>query len=132
MGKMCLKVEIARRAKLFELELIIIRSERSVTTLLGRNWLDVLFSDWRKAFELKSVESDVLAELQKKFPCTINASNESIKGFEANLVLKEDYCPIFHKAYSVPFTLQRKVEEELNKMVEEVPSRQKLMRTDKN
>ena len=38
---------------------------------------------------------------------------------EANLVLKEDYCPIFHKAYSVPFTLQRKVEEELNKMVEE-------------
>lgn len=119
MGKIRIKVERASNDEIFALELIIIQSERSVTPLLGRNWLDILFPKWRQAFELKNVETDELAEIKRKFPGTINASNESIKGFEANLVLKEDYCPIFHKAYLVPFTLQKKVEEELDKMVEE-------------
>ena len=52
--------------------------------------------------------------------------NTTIEGFEANLVLKENASPIFHKACAVPFALTEKFERNLEELVKEgilIPTR---------
>lgn len=43
---------------------------------------------------------------------------QTIKGFEAEIVLKPDAQEVFSKAYSVPFGIRDKVSDELDKLVE--------------
>lgn len=98
-----------------------IKTDRALNPLLGRDGLDVVFPDWRKIFSIKAVgklESSFESELETRYPNVISeAANHVITGFTAEIVLKADATPIFHKAYSVPFVLREKVERSLEKLV---------------
>lgn len=98
--------------------------------LLGRSWLDILYPDWcqmfvhkesqlRGSMELQSVqgESSFLCELKLKFGSAfVKNTTDFIKEFEAEILLKDDSVPIFHKAYNVPYKIRPQVEEELERL----------------
>ncbi|XP_061512563.1 uncharacterized protein LOC133393118 [Anopheles gambiae] len=119
-GKIEVKIRMPKAEKEEKLELVIIPTEREVSPLLGRDGLDLLFPNWRKVFEIKVIETDLVMEIAKKFPKVIKSGeNETIEGFKADLVLKAGCGPVFHKAYPVPYSMQTKVEEALDKLVAE-------------
>lgn len=63
----------------------------------------------------------ILRAFRKWYPNVFyNDRKTHIKGFEANLVVKENSNKIFHKAYSVPYSLREKVKVELESLVSEV------------
>ena len=65
--------------------------------------------------------------MREKFPGLIDGNhNETIEDFEAHLILKPNYTPIFHKAYAVPYALVAKVEENIENLVKDgilIPTR---------
>lgn len=94
--------------------------------LLGRPWLDVLHPNWRdvilnQSTRIKSVSTKtnpkVARVLKKKFPNVFVRNNRPIKGFKADIVLKEGATPVFHAPYSVPFKLRERFEKELENEV---------------
>ncbi|XP_049283943.1 uncharacterized protein K02A2.6-like isoform X1 [Anopheles funestus] len=83
-----------------------------------------MFPTWRRVFQINALESNqeynILNEIRKQFPNTVNHSeNSMITGFVANLILKPDATPIFHKAYTVPYSLIDEVENDLNQLVKD-------------
>lgn len=100
-------------------------SDRSFIALMGHDWLDVLFPSWKKWFLNENIVNSVRSNqfLVKQFgiiECSVNsrfsntvANNvgQSIVGFSAEIVLREDAPPIFHFTYSVPFKLREKVDQ---------------------
>ena len=87
------------------------------------DWQDIFFPQWRGAFgETSKVNQiavsidNVVADVQSKF---INVFDKSlatpIKGFEADLVLKDD-TPVFKRAYDVPLRLRDQVYEHLKSL----------------
>ena len=99
-----------------QLEIIVILTEQRVNPLLGRNVLDLIFPGWRSTFLVSQVgaSGEVIDGIKKNFPKILDENrNTTIEGFEANLALKENASPIFHKAYAVPFALTEKVERNL-------------------
>ncbi|XP_055915366.1 uncharacterized protein K02A2.6-like [Eupeodes corollae] len=124
-----IKVQVECHDKMYELELIVIEANREFKPLLGRSWLDVLVPDWRtKLFgnldisELKVVKKvsndKYLDVIRKDFKNIIDPQpKQSIKGFEMDIILKENVVPVFHKPYEVPFRIKDKVREELNRLI---------------
>ncbi|KAI8117697.1 hypothetical protein CVS40_10440 [Lucilia cuprina] len=88
-------VEVEFEERIHNLKLVVLNSQHIFKPLLGRNWLDVIFPQWRKSF------NNVNAI---KLNTNINFSG---------------IIPIFAKAHQVPFGLRTKVEAELDKMCEE-------------
>lgn len=104
------------------LELFVIKSKKPCVPLLGRAWLDRLYPSWRNALQINQVSSNnILDILAVKYPNVINSksSNQVIKNYKAEIVLKDNIKPIFHKAYTVPFKLRDKVNIEIDKLVNE-------------
>jgi len=60
-----------------------------------------------------------LDTLAVKFPNIIPSSNQVIKNYKAEILLKNNVKPIFHKAYTVPFKLRDKVNIEIKGLVNE-------------
>lgn len=56
--------------------------------------------------------------LKYKF-CFENDMSEPIKDFCAEIVLRENVTPIFHKAYSMPYKVKEKFDAELDKLIEQ-------------
>lgn len=105
-----------------KLKLTVIESDRLQRSLLGRDWLDKLYPEWRSPFQsLNSVKSfkSLQEEINIKFPNVISQVCEPILGYEAEIVMKDEASPIFHKAYSVPFKLRDQVSDELDRLVKE-------------
>jgi len=81
--------------------------------LLGREWLNHLFPRWRDNFEptptplktsddcvIKTMEEfdckQFVENLEKQFPSVFSSDdNQTIKGFVAKIILKENVTPIF-------------------------------------
>ena len=60
-----------------------------------------------------------IKEFQRKYPQVFRKNSSGvIKGFEADVVLKEGATPIFHKPYGVPYALVDSVSQELKSLVE--------------
>ncbi|KAJ8881645.1 hypothetical protein PR048_018131 [Dryococelus australis] len=82
----------------------------SFVPLLGRSWLDALFPSWRqqwyKMIQLVSEREEVVT----------NCGSQTIQGFQASPVLKENCTPIFHKAYSVSYALKDEVGRQLKQL----------------
>lgn len=105
------------------LSLVIVATDGYVRALLGRPWLDVLQPNWRNLLisrESKKINSvstktnpNFLKTLKRKFPNAFKKNKLPIKGFKADLVLKEGSVPIFHCPYSVPFKLRERFEKQL-------------------
>lgn len=102
-----------------ELSAIIVKNSLRYP-LLGRPWLDIVKPEWRKTFEVKQVKSksDFVDYLKEKFPGCFQRDNfSSIKGYKANVVLKEDAVPVFQKSYGVPYALKEQVNEEIERLI---------------
>nr|CAI5845225.1 unnamed protein product [Callosobruchus analis] len=62
---------------------------------------------------------DLILEVKSEFASNFQSNSKNrIKKFKADVKVKEDVKPIFHRAYEMPYSLKPKVEEELSKMVE--------------
>ena len=113
-GQLAILVELNGQAQ--TVSLIVLRSVNEFVPLLGRDWLDVFFPGWRNTFgdtcqvnQLAVTADQVLADVESKFANVFDKSLATpIKGFEADLVLKDD-TPIFKKAYDVPLRLRDQV-----------------------
>lgn len=104
----------------YYLDLFVIRSKTEFVPLCGRNWLNVIFSNWRDYFSLKSVcMTSVENELIEQFPTVFDNNFDSvIKNHVAEIIVEEKATPIFHKAYTVPYGLRDKVNSELDRLIE--------------
>ncbi|XP_058445611.1 uncharacterized protein K02A2.6-like [Malaya genurostris] len=109
------------------LKLFVIDCNNVFVPLMGRPWLDVFFPKWRDLFSgnytINRVNdqstNNLVEEIKQKFSSVfLKDFSSPIKGFEANLVLKNS-IPIFKKAYDVPFRLKDKVLKYLEKMEKE-------------
>ncbi|CAI6366913.1 unnamed protein product [Macrosiphum euphorbiae] len=123
-GKLLVNVRLPGdiESKTVRLELFVIKSKKPCVPLLGRAWLDRLYPSWRNVLQLNQVSksSNILDTLAVKYPNVIpKSSNQVIKNYKAEIVLKDNVKPIFHKAYTVPFKLREKVNVEIDRLVNE-------------
>jgi len=109
-----------------KLELFVSENPKEFSTLLGRNWLEALVPDWRERFGIVTnqvtadfstidIDNDKFVELLKsRFEKVFTIDGkQTIQGFEAHILLKDDAVPIFHKAYPVPFALRASIDDEI-------------------
>lgn len=99
--------------------LVILEISNNFIPLLGRNWLDIFYPNWRNASKSSATINSLARkessggnfeqEIKKQFPKVFNNDfSNPIVGYEADLVLKQNQ-PIFRKAYEVPYKLREKV-----------------------
>ncbi|XP_055906988.1 uncharacterized protein LOC129942175 [Eupeodes corollae] len=110
-------------------EIIVVKGGWRRKPLLGRDFQNVLFPNWRKIYTesvtgMNNIRSEVvcpiLKSIQENYPSIVDSQNKDpIKGFTANIVLDGVQKQIFHCAYSVPFKLRDRVKAELNRLVDE-------------
>ncbi|XP_067629387.1 uncharacterized protein K02A2.6 isoform X1 [Eurosta solidaginis] len=118
-------VDVEFMGKSCNLELVVLDSKSRFDPLLGRNWLDVSVPQWRNMVgngEISHLSnSPKLSNLdfQKYNQLFSTNNNSTIKSYVAEIDLKNDHYPIFAKAYSVPFGLRKKVEDEIARLCEE-------------
>ena len=91
------------------LKLIVCKGHRA--SLLGRNWLHHVQLNWARIFSVKN--DSKLDNLLSKYTEVFSEKPGEIKGFEAEIPIKEDAIPIFKKPYFVPYPLQEKVKSQL-------------------
>lgn len=127
MGKIPVSVRKVNEKIKIKLDLVIIQNKMSIP-LVGRSWINVLWPDWRNYFGVLNKNIFLVSQfdisvdfLRSKYPNVLSDINKKlpIKHFTANIVLKLEAKPIFHKAYSVPYKLRDDVEKELSKMCDE-------------
>ena len=115
-GLMKCKVELNGQTKV--LDLYVVNNDNK--PLFGREWLKVLKLNWTsiKTLGIQEAEEKV-KELKKKYKNVFSKELGTMKDIKAHLTLKENASPKFVKSRSVAFALKPKIEEELDKMVEE-------------
>lgn len=85
--------------------------------LFGRNWLEVIPLNWSKIFQVETSLS--LESVKSEFAHLWNNDSSQdlpMKGFKAQIRLKERAKPIFCKARPVPYAMRETVEREFQKM----------------
>lgn len=142
-------VQIIHNGKKVKLLLIILNSKTRFIPLLGRNWLISFNQNWKSVIDsqvmltkskninvksldhLKNETSQInqagdidkhklISLIKTKFAIIFSGdSHISIKNFKADIKVKENVNPIFHRAYQMPFALKAKVESELSKLVKD-------------
>lgn len=109
------------------LQLLVLDCTNNFIPLMGRTWLDLFYSDWRRFFSNSVSVNNLMLdnkdnrslEIQEKFGNVfVKDFSTPIRGFEADLVLKTDQ-PIFKKAYDVPYRLRQRVIDYLTKLEKE-------------
>ncbi|KAK3916462.1 hypothetical protein KUF71_006236 [Frankliniella fusca] len=108
-GEILVKVKFQNREHM--LTLFILDSPSNFTPLLGRVWLDTLIPNWRDTI-LSShnvnnvIQVPTIAQLTSLFPRVFDSKADTvIEGFQAKLTLKDNFIPVFARAYSVAFAL---------------------------
>ena len=69
--------------------------------LLGRDWLRVFRLDWHNIFSVLTSDPEVQRVLDK-YPGVFSNRTGAIKGYQADLKLKEQVTPIFKKEFNIP------------------------------
>lgn len=114
-------VEVTYRGRRASLPLYVLSGE--CTPLIGRQWLEEL--EILNQADLHMVEpisgNDKQTrwdlDLSEKFPELFSDGIGLAKNFVASITLKSDAKPVFRKARPIPFALRARVEDELNRMV---------------
>ena len=96
------------------LPLIVVEGEGP--TLLGRNWLDHIVADCK---EIHLNRNAPLQAVLEKHKVVFEEQLGKLKGFEAKILVDPEATPRFCKARSVPLAMREKVEEELQRLVQE-------------
>jgi len=85
-------------------------------TLFGRNWLESVRLDWH---EIHSVVMSSLQEVLDRHQPVFQPGLGKMRGFEAKLYVDPTAKPHYYRPRSVPYALTSKIEEELDRLVEE-------------
>ena len=83
-------------------------------SLLGRNWLTSLRLNWQEIFSVRTKQC--LESLLKQYEGVFKDELGTLKGVKAKLHVDPVTKPLFYKARMVPFVLQEKVEQELERL----------------
>lgn len=113
----------------FHLPLIVVKTRKPFTPLLGRSWLSILTPDWRNTFEINRIDSlkagapkffeqQQLKRFKKNFASVFDGKlTTPMKVAPVNIRMKEEAVPFVHKPYSVPLAHKEKVEKHLKDLV---------------
>ena len=99
------------------LRLIIAKGNRP--NLLGRDWLSSIQLNWGSIFSVGELDDLDQLKGQYKHLFKPKQPGQPIKGFKADIKVKDDAKPIFCKARPVPYALKENLEKELNKLQEQ-------------
>ncbi|XP_062698553.1 uncharacterized protein K02A2.6-like isoform X1 [Aedes albopictus] len=112
-----LHVEVRLNGLRSSKKVIILRSSKDFTPLLGRDWLETFYPEWKTQFlnpaiinhlGIDRLRENAIGNIQQKFIKVFSKDfSEPIVGFKADLTLKSDQ-PIFKRAYQVPYKLKEK------------------------
>jgi len=88
--------------------------------LLGRNWLSKIQLNWNSITRINKVRSENeeagVSELLSKYATLFDDSLGTVKGVKLHLSVKPGAKPKFYKPRPVPFAMQDKVAEELDRL----------------
>lgn len=102
-----------------DLPLVVIKADKPIPALLGRNWLRMVHLDWKSLF-IKNVKSYASVQsLKEEYKDIFEPGVGKIEGVKAKLYIKEGTKPVFQKARTVPFALKEAVDCELDRMIEQ-------------
>lgn len=118
-------------SKFNRLPLVIIHSKAEFLPLLGRNWLDVLVSDWRNKINITN-ESPLIPEksylihnmsfkeklMNSKFSKTFDSNYIlPINKYKAEILLNKRAVPVFAAAYTIAYGLRNRVDSEIDRLL---------------
>ena len=92
---------------------IIVVDVRGKPAILGRNWLSKIQLDWGSLF---SVEARQMFDPKEKLSRLFGRGVSTVQGHEARITLTAEANPRFHRSRPVPYALQEKVNQELDRM----------------
>ena len=92
-----------------------------VPSLLGRDWLGQLKLHWDKLIPFEKVVheleiEDKIEEMKENYSGVFNGKLGCLKDFKVNIPVPEGTKPIYIRPRSVPYSLRKRVDEELDKL----------------
>ena len=103
-------------------EKMVVVEVKNKPAVLGRNWLAHLRLDWQNLFKVEG-ETDTRRtqdiDYAVKYPKLFEKGIGTLNGYEANVTLKPNAVPRFHRTRPVPYALQKKVDNELDRLQQE-------------
>jgi hypothetical protein len=114
MVKGTILVEVEHDGEQKQLSLTVTEGEGP--TLLGRDWLARLRVDWQSMFNTKEVIS--LETILEKHKALFQDELGTVRGTKAKLHIDPTVTPRFFKPRPVPFSLRKKVDDELERLEE--------------
>ena len=103
-------------------EKMVVVEVKNKPAVLGRNWLVHLRLDWQNLFKVEG-ETDTRRtqdmDYAVKYPKLFEKGIGTLNGYEANVTLKPNAVPRFHRPRPVPYALQKKVDNELDRLQQE-------------
>jgi len=102
-----------------KLELTVVEGE--FETLLGRNWFSHLFGEsWlERLIGVNSVSRERRSIEELKKSVIFNTELGTVKGVEAQIILRKGHQPKYMRSRSLPFAIKDRVIQEINSMVEQ-------------
>lgn len=102
------------------LPIIVVETGRSFMPLLGRNWLNVFYPEWRSFFLINKLNETNCAEQFRKKISNVFAEDftKSIKGYVADIVLEAESTPIFCSPYTIAYGIREKVDKEIDRLID--------------
>ena len=94
-------------------KIIVVKNVQGKPAILGRNWLNKIQLDWGSLF---SVEECQMFDPKEKFPRLFSPGVCIVQEHEARIELTAEARPRFHRPRPVPYALQEKINQELDRM----------------
>ena len=110
-------VKVHYEGQVESLRLIVVSGSR--VPLLGREWLRHIRLKWDDIFCVRGGTGSQglgLAKIRERHQAVFEAFAGNIIGFEAEIRIREDAVPIFHRPRPVPYALREVVEAELDRL----------------
>ena len=115
------EVYVAYDNQVAELPLFVVAGNKPC--LLGRNWLQTIRLNWPAILKLTpspmSKPNEGLGQLLDQYSEVFDNSLGTMKGAKAHIYLKDDVEPKFCKPRPVPYALKDRIEQELDRLVQE-------------
>ncbi|UYV78368.1 CES2 [Cordylochernes scorpioides] len=97
---------------------LIVVDEGFPEVLLGREWLKFLNINYSKLLNVNKISESCIDSLIESYANLFNNELGCLKDVKLNICIKRDAAPVFCKARSLPFAMKKKVEDELEDMVD--------------
>ena len=105
---------VSYKGQKITLPLVIVRGVGP--SLLGRNWLQNMQFNWQEIFWSNNATFE---EVLEKYNSVFSDGLGTVKGFKARIHVDAQAPPKFSKARSVPYFYRKKVERELDRLVQD-------------